>query len=142
MIHVNLLVDGALPDLERRLAGAAAATLEATGSAAGALSLTLVDDVRIAGLNQQYLGRPGTTDVLAFALHHPGEDAVGDIYIGYEQALRQAEELGIPPHEELDRLAVHGTLHVLGFDHPEGEERRDCEMWRIQERVLEQLRNR
>jgi probable rRNA maturation factor len=142
VIHVNMRVEGAAPELERRLARAAAAALDATGSAAADLSLTLVDDDRIGGLNHQYLGRIGPTDVLAFALHHRGEDAVGDIYIGYQQALRQAAELGIAPEEELDRLAIHGTLHVLGYDHPEGEERLDCEMWRIQERVLEQLRSR
>jgi probable rRNA maturation factor len=53
-----------------------------------------------------------------------------------EQALRQAAEYGATPAEEVLRLAVHGTLHVLGYDHPEGADRASSEMFARQEALL------
>lgn len=104
----------------------------------GELSITLLDDAGMAALNQQWKGRDGPTDVLAFALHGEGEPLMGDVYLGVERAVSQAEELDEPAPRELARLAVHGTLHVLGFDHPE-EGREESEMWRHQERILAEL---
>jgi rRNA maturation RNase YbeY len=99
------------------------------------LSLTLLADDEIRELNRRYLGRDQPTDVIAFTLGGP-EDLVGDVYVGMEQARRQAEELGISPSVEILRLAVHGTLHVLGHDHPEGEERYASPMFEQQERIV------
>ena len=99
------------------------------------VSLTLMDDDAITGLNRDYLGKDRPTDVIAFSLGT--EDApLGDVYIGYEQAVRQATELGVVLKEELVRLAVHGTLHVLGHDHPDGEERLKSPMFVVQERLV------
>jgi probable rRNA maturation factor len=100
------------------------------------LSVTLVGDAEIAGLNAEYLEHEGPTDVISFPLQGPGDVLVGDIYIGAEQAARQAEELGVSVEEELLRLAVHGTLHVLGHDHPESAEREQAPMYRRQEELL------
>lgn len=100
------------------------------------LSVSFVDDDEISRLHGRYLGRTGPTDVISFALHGEDEDPFGDVYVGHAQALRQAAEAGAAPGEELTRLAVHGALHVLGYDHPDGPERRDCEMYRVQEEVL------
>lgn len=122
----------ALPLVRR----AALAVLEAEAVEDANISVALLDDDRIAELNRRYLDHEGPTDVLSFPLYGPGEDPAGDVYIGYEQALRQAKELGVPVSEELARLAVHGTLHVLGYTHPEGEEREGSELWRRQEAVL------
>jgi len=61
---------------------------------------------------------------------------IGDIYIAPEVARDQAREHGIGVREEIARLAVHGTLHVLGHDHPEGEERTSSRMWARQESLL------
>lgn len=102
----------------------------------GELSLALVSDAQIQQLNEQYLGHSGPTDVISFHLHSPGQPPVGDVYIGTEQAARQAAELGVTLEEEILRLAVHGTLHVLGFDHPEGEGREESPMYRRQEELL------
>lgn len=99
------------------------------------ISLTLVDDDAIRALNREYLSRDRPTDVIAFRLGDD-DDLVGDIYVGTEQARRQSEALGVPLDEELTRLAIHGTLHVLGHDHPEGEEREKSPMFRLQERLL------
>ena len=65
---------------------------------------------------------------------------VGNIYIGLEQALRQAAEAAVPPAEEMVRLAVHGTLHVTGMDHPDRAElRASSPMYLLQERLVEAL---
>jgi probable rRNA maturation factor len=103
------------------------------------VSVAFLDDPDMRRLNQEYLGKDRTTDVIAFAL--PGEDGptLGDVYLGWEQAGRQAEELGVTLREELARLAIHGTLHVLGHDHPEGPEREQSEMFVLQERLLARL---
>jgi rRNA maturation RNase YbeY len=102
------------------------------------VSVALLGDDQMRDLNLRYLGRDASTDVLAFALGE-GDDLVGDVYIGYEQARRQAAELGVPLAEELARLAIHGTLHVLGHDHPEGRGRERSAMFRLQERLLAEL---
>ena len=64
---------------------------------------------------------------------------MGDVYVGADQALRQAGEYGVPVAEELVRLTIHGTLHVLGHDHPEGPERVGSPMFRLQESLVGQL---
>jgi probable rRNA maturation factor len=99
------------------------------------ISVALVDDTSIATLNQRFLDERGPTDVLAFALGDEA-DVVGDVYVGFEQAARQAAELGVPLEEELVRLAVHGTLHVLGHDHPEDADRERSPMFALQERLV------
>ena len=136
-IHVNA-PDGARVR-RRRVKRAVQETLRREGVSRGELSVTFVDDMRMAELHGLYLGRPEVTDVLSFALHGDGEDPVGDIYVGHAQALRQAADAGAGADEEMARLAVHGVLHVLGYDHPEGPERDDCEMYRVQEDVLRGL---
>jgi probable rRNA maturation factor len=100
------------------------------------ISVTLLRDAAVAKLNRQWLGHQGATDVLSFPLYDQGERPVGDVYIGIDQARRQARELGVAVREELARLAIHGTLHVLGYDHPAGPKRVQSEMWRRQERIL------
>ncbi len=113
--------------------------LQQAGHRDGTLSVTLLDDVGITALNGRYLGRDGPTDVIAFALHEPEEAPVGDVYVGVEQAARQASAYGVPLAEELVRLVVHGTLHVLGHDHPAGPEREASDMWVLQERLVREV---
>jgi rRNA maturation RNase YbeY len=91
-------------------------------------------------LNAGWKGRDRVTDVLAFSLAGPGEIVAGDIYICPWIATREAAARGIPVRRELLRLVVHGVLHVLGHDHPAGEERIASPMWRRQERYLRRLR--
>lgn len=115
------------------------AVLASQGVTDAEISLTLLDDAEIGDLNLRYLGKDRPTDVIAFPLEGPGRGVVGDVYVGVEQALRQARELGVDPREELVRLTVHGVLHVLGHDHPEGPEREDSDMFQLQERLVAQL---
>ena len=99
------------------------------------LSVTLVDDAEIRRLNREYRGRDRPTDVIAFSLGSP-EEPLGDVYVGADQARRQAEALGVPLSEELVRLAIHGALHVLGHDHPDGDDRFTSPMYVLQEQLL------
>lgn len=113
-------------------------TVDREGGEVVEISLALLGDDDIRELNQRFLGHDRPTDVIAFTL---GEDPerVGDVYLGVDQARRQAAELGVPVDQELVRLAVHGTLHVLGHDHPEGEDRYDSPMFVLQERIVAEL---
>jgi len=119
-----------------RVEAAVRHVLRAEGVDEAEISIALVGDEQIAELNQQYLDHEGPTDVITFALHEAGESPLGDVYVGVEQARRQAAEFGATPEEEVLRLAVHGTLHVLGYDHPEGAERTGSEMFTRQEALL------
>jgi probable rRNA maturation factor len=120
-------------DLERAVLAACASQ----GASDGEVSVALLDDRSIAGLNMDHLGHEGPTDVLAFALYEQGEPVVGDVYVGFEQAARQAAEAGVTLREELVRLVVHGTLHVLGLDHPDdASERGTSLMYQIQEALV------
>jgi probable rRNA maturation factor len=116
--------------------------LAAEGVGEAEISVALLDDAAIAGLNQHYLAHEGPTDAISFALHDAGEPPLGDVYVGVEQALRQAAELGVDPAEEVLRLALHGTLHVLGYDHPAGEARLVSPMFVRQEALLREFLGR
>lgn len=147
MIGPDVLVDADSPVAARSamsartrasLTRAVRTTLADEGTKHGEVSLTLVGDDRIRALNRDYLGRDRVTDVISFALHGPGEPVLADIYIGYPQALRQAAELGLSAHEEVVRLAIHGTLHALGYDHP-AEDRFSSPFFRRQEALVKRV---
>ena len=101
------------------------------------ISLAFVGRDRMRRLNRAFRGRPATTDVLAFPLPGPSGLA-GDIYVCPWVARREARRRSITAREELIRYIVHGTLHVLGYDHPE-QGRESCAMWRRQERYVKAL---
>ena len=103
------------------------------------MSLTLLGPKRIQALNREWKGHDRPTDVIAFALPEPDGALVGDVYICPAVARASARDLGIPVRQELVRLVIHGTLHVLGYDHPEGAGRTRSAMWRRQERYVKAL---
>ncbi len=103
------------------------------------ISVTFLGRDAMRRLNAEHRRRDRPTDVLAFALRDPRGQAVGDVYVCPWVAAREARGRGIPLREELIRLVVHGTLHALGRDHPEGPERTRSAMWRRQERYVEAL---
>jgi probable rRNA maturation factor len=117
---------------------AAAATLSAEHVKDAMLSITFVGRAAISRLNRRYLGHHGPTDVISFGLGRVGRRGavIGDVYICAEVARDNAKRQGISAGEELLRLVVHGTLHVLGHDHPSGAARTESRMWRKQERIL------
>lgn len=138
-IHINAAERCGVPQdlLERALREA----FRREGVSCAELSVSFVTDAEIASLHDRYLGRSEPTDVLSFALHGDGESPLGDVYVGHEQALRQAADAGAAPEEELTRLAVHGALHVMGYDHPAGPERLASEMFHKQEEIVRRTVN-
>ena len=110
------------------------------GARGARVELTLLDAPAMRRLNRRATGRRGLTDVIAFALPQPDGTLVGDVYICPDAAWSgngQRETGNVT--EELVRLAVHGTLHVLGYDHPDAAGRTRSPMWRRQERYVRRL---
>ena len=105
------------------------------------VSVTFVSARRIAELNRRHLGHSGSTDVISFAFKpaRASEPLVADIYIAPAVARRNAERHGVPAREEIVRLVVHGVLHAVGYDHPEGMGRMTSAMWQRQEELLRRL---
>lgn len=106
------------------------------------VSVLLADDEFIRQLNRDYRGKDMATDVLSFALEEgeepeifdgPPEKLLGDIIISLETAVRQADEFGHSTEREVAYLAVHGLLHLLGYDH---ELEQDREQMRSQEEKI------
>lgn len=142
-ISVDVTVQsGRIPLSRSRAARIASVVLRAEHVRDADLSITFVSNRSIATLNRRHLGHRGPTDVISFELGgeapEGGAPTVGDIYIAPDVARANARALGIPVTEELARLVVHGTLHVLGHTHPEGsrEDRAASPMWKRQERLL------
>lgn len=103
------------------------------------LSVTFLGRESMRRLNLRYQHRDEPTDVIAFTLAGADESTLGDVYVCAWAAARQARVHGVPLRQELVRLVVHGVLHVLGHDHPEGDGRIRSAMWRRQERYVERL---
>ena len=120
------------------------------------LSVLLVDEKAMAELHERWMGEPGPTDVLAFPMdelrpphlggvnvgragaEEPGPDPglLGDVVLCPQVAAAQAREAGHSTQAELELLAVHGILHLLGYDHAEPDEK--AEMFGLQDRLLKQ----
>lgn len=134
------------PELIQAVETAVAQALVVAGAPAdAAVDVTLVNDAEIHDLNREWRGIDSPTDVLSFALNDDGDLAaepegaklLGDVIISVERAAAQAAEYGHAFARELAYLAVHGTLHLLGFDHdePQGQ----AAMRAKEEEVLRQL---
>lgn len=101
----------------------------------GEVAITLCDDRYIQELNRQFRHMDRPTDVLSFPMED--EELLGDIVISLPKAKAQAEEYGHSFERELGFLAVHGFLHLLGYDHDTPEAER--EMFSKQEEILLKL---
>ena len=110
------------------------------------LSITIVDNETIQEINKQYRDKDQPTDVISFALEAHGEEEIeirgdnlprhlGDIIISIEKVNEQANEYGHSFNRELGFLAVHGFLHLLGYDHMTTEEEK--EMMERQDHLLD-----
>ena len=114
-------------------------TRVAPARARGGVSVALVSDARVRALNRRYRGKDHATDVLSFPAERPGrvrrslvvERFLGDIVIARGAARRQAREARHSEATELRILALHGLLHLLGYDH----ERDNGSMRRAEQRL-------
>lgn len=135
---------GRYPVDSARLARAAAAVLAAHPEHRdGSLSIVLTDSRTVASLNAEYGQAAGTTDVLAFpaatALDAPATIAenrpyLGDIIVAHDYVSAQVEGLGAALSDVLCLLVIHGTLHLLGYEHDSPTAM--SKMWSAQERAL------
>ncbi len=125
------------------LAHVIAVALAAEGYESGEATLVITDDAAVAALNRQYRAIDGPTDVLSFSAVEPTPGFVsspeaaaylGDIVVALPFTRRQAATLGRPLADELRLLAVHGALHLLGYDHAEPDE--EAAMWARQDEIL------
>ena len=141
-LAIDVATEGVrIPVARARVAALAEGVLRRERVGAAMLSIAFVSDRRIAALNRRHLGHQGPTDVISFGFAPVGTGGpvVGDVYIAPAVARRNARDHRRGVREELLRLVVHGVLHVLGHDHPEGDSRYASPMWRRQERLLRTL---
>lgn len=143
MIEVITEIPHDVPDLDRILTNAAEAALAYEG-AEGDITILVVDDGMIHEMNRDYRNVDRPTDVLSFPAAE-GEELLsipdvflGDIAISLPRAKEQAAEYGHSLLRELTFLAVHGSLHLMGYDHMTDEDR--AEMFDRQDRILEKMR--
>jgi probable rRNA maturation factor len=101
-----------------RLARAAQRALDSLGRPAGQVDIAIVDDAAIRAINAAHRGIRRRTDVLAFPLELPGAASglLGQVVISADTAARQAHRMGVPLALELELLATHGVLHLVGYD--------------------------
>ncbi|MGE5463696.1 MAG: rRNA maturation RNase YbeY [Syntrophothermus sp.] len=138
MIHI----ESDFPFTEELLERAARAALEHEAESQECeLSIVLTDNEHLQELNLNYLGVDAPTDVLSFPASETDPESgaryIGDILISIPRAQSQAEAAGHPLESEVQLLVVHGTLHLLGHDHAEPEEK--SRMWKAQAEILESL---
>ncbi|MCZ6917317.1 MAG: rRNA maturation RNase YbeY [Gemmatimonadetes bacterium] len=116
----------------RRVVGA---VLEGERSVETIMTVTFLSAARMRTLNRKSFDHDRASDVIAFRLPH-ADEVFGDVYVCPAEARRSARRYRVPVREELIRLVIHGTLHVLGYDHPAGESRIHSSMWARQERYV------
>jgi len=95
------------------------------------LNIVFTDNAAIHELNKKFLDRDHPTDVLSFNVHVeylPGElPILGDVYISVEKAKEQAESFRVTFQDELERLVIHGILHLIGYEHDDPEQQKKME---------------
>lgn len=99
----------------RLLAEAVRCALAGEGIGSAAISIVGVNNRRCRRLNRTYLGHDYVTDVISFPLEEVPR-LEGEIYINLDRARVQADDYRVSTRQELARLAIHGTLHLTGFD--------------------------
>ena len=126
-----------IPVSRARVESAALRVLKAERVSDAAVDITFVTSRRMAALNWKHLQHRGTTDVISFGFDAiPGAPVTGDIYIAPDVARVNARASGEPVAVEILRLVVHGTLHILGYEHPVDDGRYGSAMWKRQEQLL------
>lgn len=142
MIDIQTELDCIPADAEELIRRAMAAALK-SGGANGDVCVLITDAEEMQTLNRTYRNIDRVTDVLTFpawegeSLACPADGYLGDVAICYERAVEQAAEYGHSLERELAFLAVHGALHILGFDHQTPED--ETNMFARHEEILRSL---
>ncbi len=139
MIHIDALQDFSDTSLLER---AARLTLDLESASSDSdMTIVLTDDAQLHELNREYLNVDAPTDVLSFPAGEEDPETgipyLGDILISIPRAAQQAQAAGHPVEAEVQLLVVHGTLHLLGYDHAGAEEK--ARMWNSQSEVMSKL---
>ncbi|MBT5872932.1 MAG: rRNA maturation RNase YbeY [Candidatus Latescibacteria bacterium] len=123
-------IDSTLPQLEipdALITQLACRVLTEEGRGHATVTIVFVDDAYIRQLNFQYRQLNRATDVLSFLIDEgdmPEDNMSGELYVSMDRAREQAVRYHVPLNDELNRLIVHGCLHLLGYDHQRTAERR------------------
>jgi probable rRNA maturation factor len=128
VIELDIAIEGggwaSLPEVQELARRAVEAALRAASDAPGGpveISLLLADDAAVQALNREWRGQDKPTNVLSFpAPEQPGARGprhLGDIVLAYETLVREAQGEGKSLRDHAAHLVVHGTLHLLGYDH-------------------------
>lgn len=142
MIEVCFEIEPVRAEIAKAIENAANAALKNQG-AEGSISFTVTDDETIHELNLQYRNVDRPTDVISFPANEgesvlaPPDGFLGDIVISLPRAEAQAEEYGHSLKREVSFLAVHGTLHLLGYDHMTDEDAK--RMFALQDEILDDM---
>jgi probable rRNA maturation factor len=138
--HVSVRRSRGAPKQTSAFARAIEHTLaKAAPDVRGDVTLVLASDEAVRRLNKRYRGKDRATDVLSFGLGDGSRvgEPFGDIVVSVDAARRQARQYGATTRQEIVRLAVHGTLHLCGYDHHE--RREAARMHGLTRRLLRQL---
>ena len=134
-LEVDILANSALWRGHEDLLSQALAAAAAAEGKSGSVSLMLADDASVADLNKQFRGKDGPTNVLSFpavpGTSEPG--FLGDIALAAETIVEQAQFQGKRFEHHAAHLAVHGFLHLIGYDH---ERPADADLMEARERAI------
>jgi probable rRNA maturation factor len=138
-VDVQTKVAGAPPAARVRgllsRAARAARTPASRAASANDVSVLFCADRRMRALNRRYRGQDRPTDVLAFPAGDAGGRFLGDIVISVPYAAREARRRREPGSREVDRLLVHGLLHLMGYDHETDDGQMDALEARVRRRL-------
>lgn len=125
MLRIEVAVDHEpFPVDVGRLREAVRRILRDHGKRRGSISIAVVNDAAIHDVNRRFLAHDEPTDVISFVLEEDGPTLEGEIVLGADTAARVAGELNVAAEDELLLYAIHGTLHLVGYDDLETEPRR------------------
>jgi probable rRNA maturation factor len=140
---INAMIDDEFMNLlqEEIILKTAETVLSQENRADTDMSVVIQSDEQLKELNKTYLGIDAPTDVLSFPAEELDPDTnriyLGDVIISYQRAKEQAEAANELIDEEIQLLVVHGTLHLLGYDHSSLDEK--AKMWKAQQTALSTL---
>lgn len=140
---INIVTNVEIPELitEDLMIRAAQVVLEQEERADSDMSVVIDNDEKLRELNHSYLGIDSPTDVLSFAADELDPDTgniyLGDVIISIQRATDQADASNETLLDEIQLLIVHGTLHLIGYDHSDSPEKK--KMWDAQQNALDVL---